>query len=164
MGNLGTPLNPREVWSRTRRVEENSPGDWAPSSSCGTCRQQNSGGRCHAAGYQPGGHAWIAGARAISGTPVMVGNDQARLDARALPSGVEQWSQELPRTSRQWRRQATRAGWLRGGVAKGVIEAPLFVCPSESRQRLAVGSIGEIGGEHLGLRSQSASGTSGKRR
>jgi outer membrane protein assembly factor BamB len=51
----------------------------------------------HAGGDQPGGRAWIAGARVISGTPVMVGNKQARLDARALPSGVEQWSQELPR-------------------------------------------------------------------
>lgn len=51
----------------------------------------------HAGGDQPGGRAWIAGARVISGTPVMVGNDQARLDARALASGVEQWSEELPR-------------------------------------------------------------------
>ena len=50
----------------------------------------------HAGGDQPGGRAWIAGARVISGTPVMVGNDQARLDTWDLPSGVEQWSKQLP--------------------------------------------------------------------
>lgn len=50
----------------------------------------------HAGGVQPGGGAWIAGGRVLSASPAQTDTAHARLDASALSSGVERWSQQLP--------------------------------------------------------------------